>query len=90
MPNFLLCSCSNNNNLINKMPILLCYPTFDKLDHQLIVGYMPCPINLPLQGLNLLICIWKKEWIGGLKSFDIVKDGGNVCYNDMFGIQTFC
>ncbi len=72
------------------MPILLCYPTFDKLDHQLIVGYMPCPINLPLQGLNLLICIWKKEWIGGLKSFDIVKDGGNVCYNDMFGIQTFC
>jgi hypothetical protein len=76
------------------MPIPLNYPTFDKLDHQFIVGYMPNPINLPVEGLNLLPCIWKKEWIGGFKSVDIAKDGDNVCYSDMFvsqimfGIQT--
>jgi hypothetical protein len=76
------------------MLIPLYYPTFDKLDHQFIVGYMPSPINLPIQGLNLLPCIWRKEWIGGLKSVDNAKDGGNVCYSDMFvsqimfGIQT--
>ncbi len=76
------------------MPIPLYYPTFDKPDHQLIIGYMPSPINLPIQGFNLLPCIWRKEWIGGIKSVDIAKDGGNVYCNDMFvnqimfGIQT--
>ncbi len=93
-PSFFFCSCNNNSSPINRMPIPLYYPTFDKSKHQLIVGYMPNPINLPIQGFNLLPCIWWKEWIGGLKSVDIAKDGNNVYCSDMFvsqimfGIQT--
>ncbi len=47
------------------MSISFCYPTFDKPSHQL-VGYMPSSIDLPIQGFNFFLCIWK-NWLVVLK-----------------------
>ncbi len=78
MSSFFFPNFSNSSSPINRLPIPFCYPTFDKPGHQPNVDYMPSPINIPIQGFNLLPCIWRKEWIGGFKFFDITKDGGNV------------
>ncbi len=72
----------SSNSPINTMSISFCYPTFDKPSHQL-VGYMPSSIDLPIQGFNFFLCIWK-NWVGGLESLDMAKHASNVCCSHMF------
>lgn len=70
---FFFCNRCNSFSLIDLVPMVLCYPPFDQLNHELIVYNMGCSVNPPIQPFQFCLCFHKQQRIGGLEFMNIAK-----------------